>query len=1081
MDSVPRRQVPAKIRTAVWCAAIAMLAVLAGWRLSAQAKPGQVLPPAPADASRPLVFLDDRDYPPHSFLENGVAKGSEIEVANALARVLGRSVRVELHPWAQAQEEVQRGEADALLDFSITDERRQLWDFSAPIFTHDFGLFVRSDEISILGLDSLAGKRVGVVRSGFPSEYLKAVPGVTLVPFETYDQGFSELTLSGIDAVAADTWVGAYAMQRRGIKGVAMVGEPFATRQAGIAVRKGNDALLAQINAAVSALSADGTLAAIHDRWRPQEFVFVSRQSVSRYVMWVGVAFAGVIGAALALWIVTLKRQIRKRGLVEHELAESRARLTVAMDAADLGTWRWTAATGVAERDAKLSEILGLPAAPATQTIDDWMQIVHPDDREAARASFDKTLVGPTTVDFRIVRPSGEVRWLRCPGRPYFDPSGALSYVTGAAFDITDIKTAEAALRTSEDHFAKAFIASPASITISDFDTGIVETNDRFEEITGYAKHEVIGKTLFEAGIIADNSRREELIALLRDHQSVRDFVFRIRRKDGEIRTLSLSAARLEIGGRLRFLSFATDITDQRRLEASLQHASDINRLLVSELETGPLNEAIMRSVGGALRVDYVGLLQCEGAGRPLELKASLYHDGAGAIAPLPKGWDERGPAADALARGDVAVYDQRQLSAFDPTTTTLLGDGVRFLCCAPLLGRFGPVGVLTLATRGSDFSSDDLAVVKQLSTYVGIAIKNAQTYDEVQVLKNHLAEERLYLQEEIRVDHNFEDIIGASPALMRVLSQIETVAPTDSTVLLLGETGTGKELLARAIHDRSQRRDRTFVRINAAALPATLLESELFGYERGAFTGATGTKVGRFELAHRGSLFLDEVGDIPIELQPKLLRVLQEQEFERLGSTRAQRVDVRLIAATNRDLDVMTNDGSFRRDLFYRLNVFPIQVPPLRERPEDIPLLVRHFVRRFSTKLKRRIDTIPASTMAGLTRWHWPGNIRELENVIERAVIISPSPVLQVPMADLTLSADSPVLATWTAPVPAPPVPSAGDPTLAEAEREQILRALRASGGIIAGEEGAAARLGLKRTTLQSKMRKLGISRPSF
>jgi formate hydrogenlyase transcriptional activator len=294
--------------------------------------------------------------------------------------------------------------------------------------------------------------------------------------------------------------------------------------------------------------------------------------------------------------------------------------------------------------------------------------------------------------------------------------------------------------------------------------------------------------------------------------------------------------------------------------------------------------------------------------------------------------------------------------------------------------------------------------------------------------------------------------------------------------VLLLGETGTGKELLARALHELSPRRPRTFVRINAAAIPATLLESELFGYERGAFTGAVGSKIGRFELANHGTLFLDEVGDLPLELQPKLLRVLQEREFERLGATRVTRVDVRLIAATNRSLESMAAEGTFRSDLFYRLNVFPIVVPPLRERPEDIPLLVRHFVRRFSQKLKRHIESVPVSTMDALQRWHWPGNIRELENVIERAVIISTGPVLQVSMPEMPAAPEP------TAPVPAlPPIEREVSPTFADAERESILRALREANGVIAGESGAAARLGLKRTTLHSKMRKLGIRRMPF
>lgn len=334
--------------------------------------------------------------------------------------------------------------------------------------------------------------------------------------------------------------------------------------------------------------------------------------------------------------------------------------------------------------------------------------------------------------------------------------------------------------------------------------------------------------------------------------------------------------------------------------------------------------------------------------------------------------------------------------------------------------------------------------------------------------LVEKLTEEKLYLEDEIRAEYNFEEIVGQSSALKLVLGQVETVAPTDSTALILGESGTGKELIARAIHDHSARRESTFVKLNCAAIPTGLLESELFGHERGAFTGAIAQRLGRLELAHRGTLFLDEVGDIPLELQPKLLRVLQEKEFERLGSTRTIRVDIRLIAATNRNLGQMVKEGKFREDLYYRLKVFPIQVPPLRDRTDDIPLLVRYFVEKHAKKIGRKVETIPGDTMKALTRWHWPGNVRELENFLERSVILSSGPVLRVPLAELKIEVET----------------AEGDTqltTLDEAERQAILAALRESRGIIAGSQGAAARLGMKRTTLNSKMRKLGINRTNL
>jgi formate hydrogenlyase transcriptional activator len=331
--------------------------------------------------------------------------------------------------------------------------------------------------------------------------------------------------------------------------------------------------------------------------------------------------------------------------------------------------------------------------------------------------------------------------------------------------------------------------------------------------------------------------------------------------------------------------------------------------------------------------------------------------------------------------------------------------------------------------------------------------------------LKDKLAKEKLYLQEEIQTAYNFEEIIGDSRALKLVLKEVQTVAATDSTVLVLGETGSGKELVARALHNHSNRRERTFVKLNCAAIPTGLLESELFGHEKGAFTGAITTKIGRFELADRGTLFLDEVGEIPLELQVKLLRVLQEQEFERLGSTRTIRVNVRILAATNRDLDYMVEEQKFRSDLYYRLKVFPITVPSLRDRPEDIPLLVRHFAQKFAQRMKKRIESIPSEAMNALQAYHWPGNVRELENFIERSVILTPGPDLVVSLDELKHAPGHTMNSKPT--------------TLEQAERDHIMRALQASKWIIGGPTGAAAKLGMKRTTLQSKMQKLSITRP--
>jgi formate hydrogenlyase transcriptional activator len=325
--------------------------------------------------------------------------------------------------------------------------------------------------------------------------------------------------------------------------------------------------------------------------------------------------------------------------------------------------------------------------------------------------------------------------------------------------------------------------------------------------------------------------------------------------------------------------------------------------------------------------------------------------------------------------------------------------------------------------------------------------------------------EGKLFVEDGFERAHQVEEIIGESPALKEVLRQVEIVAPTGATVLLQGETGTGKELLARAVHQLSARQEQPFVTVNCAAIPSGLLESELFGHEKGAFTGAVVQKTGRFELAHRGTLFLDEIGDVPLELQPKLLRVLQEQEFERLGSTRTRRVDVRVVAATNQDLGEMVQAGHFRADLYHRLNVFPLTVPPLRQRSGDVPLLVRHFMRHYARQLHKRVEVIPTETLDALSHYHWPGNVRELQNVVERAVILSPGPILHLTLEELPQGRH-----TEGSPVPVR--------TLEEVEREHILRILRETNGVIGGAQGAAARLGLRRTTLLYRMEKLGIAR---
>ena len=415
--------------------------------------------------------------------------------------------------------------------------------------------------------------------------------------------------------------------------------------------------------------------------------------------------------------------------------------------------------------------------------------------------------------------------------------------------------------------------------------------------------------------------------------------------------------------------------------------------------------------------------------------------------------------------------------------------DGAKSICLVPLVNRGRAIGILSaVRTTQEPFTPDEVEFLSQVAGPIAIAIENALAYEEISQLKDKLAEEKLYLEEQIRSEMGFEQIIGQSPALKHVLQMVETVAPSDSTVLLLGETGTGKELIARAIHDRSRRKDRTFVKLNCAAIPTGLLESELFGHEKGAFTGAISQKVGRMELADQGTLFLDEVGDIPPEIQPKLLRVLQEREFERLGSTHTRRVNVRVVAATNRDLEKMVTEREFRADLFYRLNVFPIRIPPLRQRREDIPLLTKYFVEKIANQMQKNIDSVPASVIKGLTAWDWPGNIRELENFIERAVILTRGRTLDAPLSELD-KVETAQLAQQPAAKEEEEIARIVKDTISSLhgkralnehemrQRDEIVRVLTNCKGRVGGADGAAALMAISRTTLISRIKRLGIN----
>ena len=487
----------------------------------------------------------------------------------------------------------------------------------------------------------------------------------------------------------------------------------------------------------------------------------------------------------------------------------------------------------------------------------------------------------------------------------------------------------------------------------------------------------------------------------------------------------------------------------------------DMTTTLVSTLECRDLLRTVSASIRRVMHCDIVGVWLPDVERVHLRQLAMDFPKGKGfakedALQPI-----EGSVIGAVFKAGKPVVLDlsSEQLALHE--ATEVRAEALESGCALPLISRGRTLGVLTLGSRiENSIPPEDVDFLLRAAGQLAIAIENRLAYREVAELKDKLAQEKLYLEDEIRGEIDFEGIVGQSSALRHVLKLVETVAPSDSTVLLLGETGTGKELIARAVHERSRRNGRTFVKLNCAAIPTGLLESELFGHERGAFTGAIAQKTGRLELADQGTLFLDEVGDIPIEIQPKLLRALQEREFERLGSNRTKKVDVRLVAATNRDLETMMENREFRSDLYYRLNVFPIRIPPLRERPGDIPLLVRNFTQKYGRRMQRQIESIPTAAMRKLSSWHWPGNIRELENFIERSVILTHGTALQAPISELTNNGRTvPVMDTREA-----------------NERNEILRILKVTNGRVAGPDGAAARMDIKRTTLISRMKKLGI-----
>jgi formate hydrogenlyase transcriptional activator len=637
--------------------------------------------------------------------------------------------------------------------------------------------------------------------------------------------------------------------------------------------------------------------------------------------------------------------------------------------------------------------------------------------------------------------------------------------------DATEQRVALEALRHNDQQL-RSIVESVRdyAIYLLDADGNVMTWNQGGERIKGYAADEILGKHFSHFFIQEDidRGRPAELLRLAAERGRMEEEAWRVR-KDGSRfwADVILTAIRDETGAITGYAKVVRDFTDRKRAEEAVM--LQLSSALLANVDVSKLLEAISASIREVIPHDLAGLTLYDTARGDLAAQFLGPYDADAFPAELR--YTLEGSISGFVFRtGETVLLERLAESSVAPETAdTLSRLGLKSGCWVPLIHHGQKIGTLAVLGRlEGSFSQDDADILVKIAAQVAMAVDHAMAFKRIAELRDQLRQEKQYLESEIDLENRYEDIVGDSKGLRQVLKEIETVAPTDATVLIQGETGTGKELLARAIHRLSPRHERTFIKLNCAAIPAGLIESELFGHEKGAFTGAIARKIGRLELAHDGTLFLDEIGELPLDLQPKLLRALQEREIERVGGNRPIPVNVRLIAATNRDLAKMVAEKEFRSDLYYRLRVFPVYAPPLRERGGDIPILVRHFVAEHARRMGKVIQTIPDETMRVLARWHWPGNIRELENFLERAVILTRGSVLYAPLAELKTEAEE-------------DNDSQKSPTLHAAEREHILRVLREVKGQIGGADGAAARLDLKRTTLNSKLKKLGIEKSDY
>ncbi len=653
----------------------------------------------------------------------------------------------------------------------------------------------------------------------------------------------------------------------------------------------------------------------------------------------------------------------------------------------------------------------------------------------------------------------------------------------------------EQALQASEARYRSLYNDTPVMLHSIGDDGRLVAVNDHWLKVMGYERSEVLGRRVTE--FVAEESRPGVLAAItrLRETGSLLDHETQLVRRTGELIDVLVSAvAEFTPDGRIdHSLAVLTDITARNRAEAALRGSEarleaalryrallEINNAVITNLTQDALCHAVAEALRQVFAFDVVAFTLYQpqkGTFRLVAIENPLRDDFFRAGREF-----ERGDSVSAWVFDHQRAVVRRDLETQQqyPNDRRLVAEGILSYCVVPLISRGKSIGTLNMGSRTkSQYSDADAAFLQDVANQVALAVENMRSYEEIAALKARLEKENVYLQEEIRADHNFEEIVGDSPALLAVLRKVEHVAPTNATVLIYGETGTGKELIARAIHNRSPRKDRPLIKVNCGAISAGLVESELFGHVKGAFTGAIERRLGRFALADGGTIFLDEVGELPLETQVKLLRVLQEREFEPVGGSRPVQVNVRVIAATNRNLEEAVHSGSFRSDLFYRLNVFPLEVPSLRNRASDIPQLAMFFLARCSRNVGKQMTGISQVTMDRLVSYSWPGNVRELENVVERAVILSPGPILEVEEGLLPVSASRVPAAHAGRPSesaqPSVPAPAAVR-TLEEVDRRHISTVLRETGGVIEGPKGAARILNLHPNTLRYRMRKLGI-----